>query len=121
MGEAREFALHPAELRGVLNGLFFGLGHMDLLQQAVVRRAALEAGFRGRVVVDLPDLLRALDRRVERDIGIAVLRRPDDCFGADDAGDPDPGIGLLQWHRPRVDNAVLVVRALPAERALTGP
>src|SRR5262249_56955887 len=68
-----------------------------------------------------PDLVRAFDGRVERDVGVAVLRGPDDCFRADDARNPDARIGSLQWHRPRIDNAVLVMLTLPAERPLAGP
>ena len=36
-------------------------------------------------------------------------------------GHPNARIGLLQRHRPRIDDAVLVMRALPAERTLAGP
>ena len=66
-------------------------------------------------------LLCLLDRRVERDIGIALLGRPDDRLLADDAWDPHARIGLLQGQRPRIDDAVLIVRALPAERTGHGP
>src|SRR5207245_7626478 len=91
------------------------------LEVAAVLRARLVAGLERDLVVQLPDLLGRLDRGVERDVGIALLRRPDDRLLAQDAGNPNARIGLLQRHRPRVDDAVLVVRALPAERPLARP
>src|SRR5580700_11912689 len=94
---------------------------MHLLQVAAVLGARLVAGLERDLVVKLPDLLGRLDRGVERDVGIALLRRPDDRLLAQDAGNPDARIGLLQRHRPRVDDAVLVVLALPAERPLPAP
>src|SRR5439155_26005989 len=121
VGEAGELTLHPAELSSVLDRLFLGLGDVDLLQEAMIVRTAPEAGLSRRVVVDLPDLLRPLDRRVQRDVGIAVLRRPDDRLGADHARDPYPRVGLLQRYRPRVDDAVLVMSAFPAEWPLPRP
>src|SRR5580704_6402549 len=87
----------------------------------MIVRAAPKAGLGRRIIVDLPDLLGALDRGVERDVRIAMLRRPDDRLGADDPGDPHPRIGLLQGHRPGIDDPMLVMRALPAERPLAGP
>src|ERR1700719_5176421 len=94
---------------------------MDLLQIAAVLGPRLVASLERDLVVQLPDLLGRLDRGVERDIGIALLRRPDDRLLAQHAGDPHPRIGLLQWHRPGVDDALLVMRALPAERAFARP
>src|SRR5262249_40439826 len=87
--QAGELALHPQELARVLQCLLLGLGDVDLLQQAVVFRAAGKPGLGRLVIVHLPDLVRPLDRGVERDIRIAVLRRPDDRLFADDAGNPD--------------------------------
>src|SRR5262249_58942592 len=95
--------------------------YINRLKSVVICWAALKLRLGRCLVVDLPDLLGALNRRVERDIRIAVLRRPDDRLGADNAGDPDARIRLLQRHRPRVDDAVPVVRALPAERSLARP
>ena len=53
--------------------------------------------------------------------GIALLRRPDDRLFGQHARDPHPRIWLLQRHRPRVDDAVLIMRAFPAERPLARP
>src|SRR5262249_2378420 len=78
------------------------LGDVDLLQQAVIVGARGEAGFGGYIVVDLPDPFGAVDRRVERNVGIAVLGGPDDRLGADNAWDPNPRGRLLQGCRPRV-------------------
>src|ERR1700736_4157960 len=94
---------------------------MHLLQVAAVLRARLVPGLERDLVVQLPDLLGRLDRGVERDVGIALLRRPDESLLAQDGGDPNARIGLLQRHRPRIDDAVLVMRALPAERPLARP
>src|SRR5689334_10658264 len=94
---------------------------MDLLQQAVIRRTTGEAGFRCFIVVHLPDLLRALDWRVERDIGVTVLRRPEDRLLADDARNPDTRMRLLHRHRPWIDDTMLIMSAFPAERPGSGP
>src|SRR5215470_6392489 len=94
---------------------------MHLLQVAAVLGARLVAGLERDLVVQLPDLLGRLDRGVERDIGIALLRRPDDRLLAQDARNPNARIGLLQRYGPRIDDAVLVVRALPAEWPLARP
>src|ERR1700752_575899 len=94
---------------------------MHLLQIAAVLGARLVAGLERDLVVEFPDLLGRLDRGVERDVRIALLRRPDNRLLAQDAGDPNARVGLLQRHRPRVDDAVLVMRALPAERPLARP
>src|SRR4051812_50214712 len=87
----------------------------------MIGRAALEAGFGGMLVVDLPDLLGAVDRRVERDVGITLRCRPDDRLRADHAGDPDAWIRLLPPHPPGIDDPVLIMRALPPERARGRP
>src|SRR5689334_12222239 len=121
MGETGEFALHPQELAGVLLRLFLAVRDVHLLEIATVLGARGIAGLRRDLVVDLPDVLGRFDRGVERDVRVALLGRPDDRLLAQHAGDPDARIGLLQWHRPRIDYAVLVMRALPAERALPCP
>src|SRR6516162_8501105 len=72
MSETGELALHPPKLGGVFERLLLGLGDVDLLQHAVIVGARGEAGFGRYVVVDLPDPLRAVDRRVESNVGIAV-------------------------------------------------
>src|SRR5262249_39911098 len=119
--QAGELALHPAELPGVLDRPFLAVGDVHLDQITAVLRAGGVAYFVRGLVVELPDALGVGDRRVERDVGVALLRRPDDGLFADNAGDPHPRIGLLQRQRPRVHHAVLIVRALEAERAGQGP
>src|SRR3979411_2641676 len=121
MREPGELALHPPELLGVLDGFLLGLSDVDAREIAAVFRPGFVAN-RGRgIIVELPDALGLFDRRVERDIGVALLGRPDDRFLADDAWYPHARIGLLQGQSPRIDDAVLVVRALPAEGAGDGP
>src|SRR4029453_15142066 len=115
MGKAGELALHPAELLGVLARLVLVVGDVDLDQVAAILRPADIAGLQCHLVVEFPDLLGLLDRGVQRDVGIALLRGPHDRLLADHARDPDARIGLLQRHCPRVHDAVLVVRALEAE------
>src|SRR5262249_22559551 len=117
MGESREIALHPAEPPGGLDRLLLVVGDGDLDQGAPVFGATRIALLQGDPGVQPPDLLGLLDRGVERNVGIALLRRPDDRLLADHARDPDARIGLLQWHGPRVDHTMLVVRAFKAERA----
>src|SRR5713226_8445828 len=114
--EARELALHPHELAGVLHGLLLGLGDVAALEVAAVLGAARVARLRRDLIVELPDLLGRLDGGAQRDVGVALLRRPHDRLLAEHARDPDPRVRLLQRHRPRVHHAMLVVRALPPER-----
>src|SRR5439155_24396912 len=104
VGKAGELALHPEELAGVLLGLFLAVRDVDLLQVAAVLRARLVTGLERDLVVELPDLLGRLDRGVERDVGIALLGCPDDRLLAQHAGDPHPRVGLLQGHRPGIDD-----------------
>ena len=94
---------------------------MDLNKVAAVLRPADIAHVRRHAVVELPDLLGLLDRGVERDVGVALLRCPDDRLLADDARNPDARIGLLQRHRPWIDHSVLVMVALEAERPRLRP
>ena len=75
----------------------------------------------GGGIVTLPDFLRVLDRGIEADIRIAVLRRPDDRFVTDDARNPDARVRLLQRQRPGVHDALMEVLALPPERTRHGP
>src|SRR5215510_3829751 len=121
MGEPGELALHPHELLGVLNGLVLRLGHVDAGEIAAVFRAGLVTNRCRGLVVEFPDLLRLWDRCVECDIRIALLRRPDDRFLADHTRYPHARIRLLQWKSPRIDDSVLIVRALPAEWSGHGP
>src|SRR5271166_2788255 len=121
MGEAGELTLHPQELAGVLLCLFFAVGDVHLLQIAAVLRPRLIADLTRDLIVELPDVLGRFNRGVERDIGIALLGRPNDRLLAQHARNPHPRIGLLQWHRPWIDDAMLVMRALPAEWSLPGP
>src|SRR5688572_7486415 len=48
--------------------------------------------------------------------GLAIARPLDEH-----TGDPHARMRLLQRQRPRVHDAVLIVRALPAERSVLGP
>src|SRR5438876_6177741 len=102
MRQSSELALHPHELLGVLNGLFLRLGHVDASEIAAVLRAGLVADCGRGIVVKFPDLFRLRDGRVERDIGVALLRCPNDRFLADDTWYPHARIRLLQWEGPRV-------------------
>src|SRR5436309_7646576 len=121
MRQPRELALHPHELLGVGHRLLFGLGDVAALQVTAILGAAGVAGLQRDLVVELPDLLGRLDLGAERDVGIALLRGPDDRLLAEHAWDPHARVRRLQRHRPRVHHAVLVVRAFPAERPGLGP
>src|SRR5262249_24388546 len=119
--QAGELALHPHELPRVLEGFLFRLGDVAALEVAAILGTARVARLGRDRIVELPDLLGRLDGGAERDVGVALLRGPDDRLLAEHAGNPYPGMGLLQRHRPRVHDAMLVVRAFPPERAGLGP
>src|SRR5215470_15145393 len=121
MGETGELALHPHELPRVGHGLLFRLRHVTTLEIAAVLRARRVARLRRHGIVELPDLLGGGNGGAEGDVGIALARRPDDGLLAEHAGDPHARMRLLQRHRPRVDHAMLVVCALPAEGARLRP
>ena len=121
MREAGEFTLHPHELTRVLDRFFLGFGDMDLFQQSMIIRPALEPRLSRDTIVKIPDLPRAIDGRVQRDVRIAVLRGPDHGFLAEHARDPDARVRLLQWHGPWVHHAMLIMRAFPTERTRLGP
>jgi hypothetical protein len=121
MRQAGELALHPHELPRVLQRLLLGLGDVAALQVAAVLGPARVAGLLRDLVVLLPDLLGRLDLGAERDVGIALLGRPDDRLLAEHARDPHPRVRLLQRDRPRVHHPVLVVRAFPPERSRLRP
>src|SRR4029453_11012691 len=121
MREAGELALHPHELPGVRQRLFLGLGDVAALEIAAILRAASVSRLLGDPIVELPDLLGRLDGGAERDVRVALLRRPDDRFLAQHAWNPDARARLLGAPRPRVDPAMLRVGALPAKRSGLGP
>src|SRR5215472_17341196 len=121
MGETGELALHPHELPRVGHGLLIRLRHVAALEIAAVLRPRRVTRLRRHGIVELPDPLGGGDGGAERDVGIALTRRPDDGLLAEHARNPHARMRLLQRHRPRVDHAVLVVRALPAEGARLRP
>src|SRR5690348_15618505 len=94
---------------------------MDLLQQAVIFGTASKARLGCFIIVEFPDLIGPLHWRVECNVGIAMLRGPDDRLLAYDARDPDARMRLLHRDRPGVHHPMLVVRAFPAEWSGLGP
>src|SRR5262249_49941660 len=88
MGKTGDLALHPAELLGVPTRLVLVVRDVDLDQVAAILRTADIAGLQRHLIIELPDLLGLLDRGVERDVGIALLRGPHDRLLADHARDP---------------------------------
>ena len=121
MREAGELALHPHELAGVFQRLFLGVLNVHANEVTEIFRTGDVTVFRGGLRVEFEDFLGVIDRGVQRDVGIALLRGPDDGFFRQHAGDPDPRIWFLQRNGPGIDDAVLVVGAFPAERAGFGP
>ena len=121
MGQSGELALHPHELARILDRLLLGLRHVTANQIAALLGSGLIADPFGSLVVELPDLLTVLDGRVQDDVGVTVLSRPDDRLPADHAGDPDAWMGLLQGQHPGVDDPELIVIPLPAEWPGLGP
>src|SRR5262249_15063026 len=53
--------------------------------------------------------------------GIFVLRRPHHCFRADQPGNPDGGMRLLQRQDPRIDEAIMEMLTLKSEGPWPGP
>ena len=79
-----------------------------------------------------PDLVSGVDvyllqfqgqvhQRPKVHVGIAAARCPDNALRAASAGEPYRGMGLLHRQHPRVDYPVVVVLALPSERARLRP
>src|SRR5437667_6440599 len=112
MGETGELALHPHELSGIGHRFLFGLRDMAALQVAAILRSPGIPGLGRDRIVQLPDLLGRVDGGAERDVRVALARRPHDGLLAHHARDPHARVRLLQRNRPRVDDPVLVVRAL---------
>src|SRR3954467_9001050 len=116
MGEASELTLHPHELASVLPRLLFGILNMHADHIAEVLRASFVADLFRRLRIGVPDRLCRIDRGVQCDVRIALLRGPDHGLAGQHTGYPHAWIRLLHRQRPWIDHAMLVVRALPAER-----
>ena len=121
MRQTGELALHPHELPGVLQRLLFGVLHVHADQIAEILRPRRVANLGRGLRICVPDRLGRIDRGVQRDVRIALLRRPDHRLARQHARYPHAWIRLLHRHRPGVDHALLVVRAFPAERTRRGP
>src|SRR5216683_7121114 len=115
MGEARELALHPHELSRVGHGLLFRVGDVAALEIAAVLGSRRVPRLGGHRVIELPDLLGRVDGRAQRDIRVTLAGRPDDGLLAEDTGNPDSRVRLLERNGPGVDHAVLVARPLEPE------
>ena len=72
-------------------------------------------------MVDVAARRGGVEGAAENEIGDPLLGGPADGLGAEDAGRPDRRMRLLQRQLPRIDDAQMVVLALPAERAGHGP
>ena len=62
-----------------------------------------------------------IESAAQNEIGDALPRRPADRLRTQDAGRPDRRVRFLQRQLPRIDDAQVIVLALPAERAGHGP
>src|SRR6516225_7787003 len=90
---------------------------MNAREVAAIFRPRRVADRRRRLLVQFPDAVCLRDRGIECDIRVALLGRPDDRLFADDTRYPHARVRLLQGQGPGIDDAVLIVSALPAEWA----
>src|SRR5207248_8990260 len=88
MLQAGELALHPHELASVVEGLFLVVLHVAADQISALFGAAFISGLLCRFIIVLPDFLAVLDRSVERNVWITMLRRPHDCLAARNTRNP---------------------------------
>ena len=116
-----ELAEHPHELLCIPHRLFFGLRDMDPHEVTAMFRARGVAGFLRDFLVVVPHLLGEIERRVQPQVRVAALRRERDRFGAAHARHEDARVRLLQRQDPRVDDAHVVVLAVPPEGARRSP
>src|SRR5260370_17464194 len=101
--------------------LLVGLGEEDFLQVAEILGPRLVAFLRRRVRIDVPQLDRRLEERRERQVRVTMLRAPYDRFGADEPGDPDRRVRLLERPHPRIHQAEMEKLAFPSKRTGLGP
>src|SRR5215469_8453863 len=104
-----------------LIGFFVGIHHTGMDQVPEVLRGRHPAVLFCDLVVDVTTGRGRVERAAEDEIGNALLGCPTDRFRAQDAGRPDRWVRLLQWQLPWIDDAQVIMLALPAERAGHGP
>src|SRR5262249_25699768 len=117
MHQPGELALHPHKFARILECLFLAILDVATDQITALFGAALVPGLFGCVIVELPDFFTVLNRSVECEIWITVLRSPNNRFPARDSRNPNARVRLLQWQDPWVDDAELVMPAFPSPRS----
>src|SRR5215470_962065 len=103
-----------------LIGLFISIHDASVDEVAEMLRGGGPTVLARDIVVDLPALRGGVEGAAKHEIGDALLGRPADRLRAEDARRPDRRVRLLQWQLPWVDDAQVIVLALPAERARHG-
>src|SRR5271156_492319 len=98
-----------------------GLGYVYLLQIAEILRTDLVTFLRGGVAIEIPEVNRGLEERRQRDVRVAMLRAPFDGFRAQQTGNPDRRMRLLERQTPRIDEPIVKVFAFISKRAGLGP
>ena len=89
--------------------------HAGMNEVAKVLRRRCPATLARDLVVDVTARRGGVECAAKDEIGDALPRRPSDCLRAQDAGGPDRRVRLLQWQLPRIDDAQVIVLALPSE------
>src|SRR5579863_1151405 len=101
--------------------LFLSLGDVHFLQVAEIFRPDLVTLFRRGVAIHIPQLHRRFEERRQRDIRVTMLRAPDYGLGTEQPWNPDRRMRFLDRQAPRIDEAVVEMLALVAERTRPGP
>src|SRR5208283_406740 len=120
---AREVDLAAAEQMASAKrvGLRLGLRNLDVLQIAEVLRTGEVTLLRRDIAVDIPQLDGRLQAGAEAEVEIAMPRAPFDRFRTEHARNPDGRARLLIRGHPRINEAIVEILALPAERTRPRP
>ena len=100
---------------------FLRIRDHDRLQIAEILRPGLIAFTSGGLIVEIPQLQGGFEPGGEGHIGVAVLGAPSRSFRADETGNPEGRMRLLDGQHPGIDVTEVEVFALIPERTGLGP
>src|SRR6185369_9286583 len=102
-------------------GFLVGVLHMNAHQITEVLWTRLVAHFPRGLGVDGHEIQRNLWIGLQINVGIMVMRAPDNGLGTAHTGYPDRRVRLLQWALERIHDPELVMFAFPTKRSRSGP